>query len=186
MEAEFNKNVFMPNEKAEGEIKIDNSQCKVAVTRVTFAIIQELTQKIGHHHNREQKTIIKETVDGPGAEEGDWKKTLDIELDEIKYEVAEFKKKKGKEKRISDDDKFMMASLQPACHTKKFACEYFLTVTLEYDGCICTGDLPDAKMPMTIVPLVNPKAVKAQPDDDFNPTELGPINVDLLKDSGSD
>ena len=96
LEAEFNKNVFMPNEKAEGEIKIDNSQCKVAVTRVRFSIIQELRQKIGHHHDTETKVIIQESCEGPGPEEGGWKKTLDIELDDIKYEVAEFKKKKGK------------------------------------------------------------------------------------------
>ena len=86
----------MPNEKAEGEIKIDNSQCKVAVTRVRFSIIQELRQKIGHHHDTETKVIIQESCEGPGPEEGGWKKTLDIELDDIKYEVAEFKKKKGK------------------------------------------------------------------------------------------
>ena len=80
----------------------------------------------------------------------------------------------------------MMASLQPACHTKKFQCDYYLHVTLEYDGCICSGDLPDAKMPMTIIPLVNPNAIKAQPGDDFNPTELGNINCDIINDSGSD
>ena len=58
MESEFNKNVFMPNEKAEGDIKIDNSQCKVAVTSVKFAIVQEMRQNIGGHHNFESKTII--------------------------------------------------------------------------------------------------------------------------------
>lgn len=50
----------------------------------------------------------------------------------------------------------MMASLQPACHTKKFSNEYFLSVDVEYEGCICNLDLPDAKLKMSIVPMVNP------------------------------
>lgn len=80
----------------------------------------------------------------------------------------------------------MMASLQPACHTKKFVCEYFLRVILEYEGCICCVDLPDAAMPMTIIPIVNPEAIKPEPKGDFNPTELGPIHVDITHDDGSD
>lgn len=40
IEAEFNKNVFTPHETAEGEIKINNSECKVAVASVTFGILQ--------------------------------------------------------------------------------------------------------------------------------------------------
>lgn len=84
---------------------------------------------------------------------------MEIKLNKIKYEVADFKKKKGKQKKISDADKFMMASLQPACHTPKFSNEYFLTVTLEYDGMICCVDLPDARMPMSIIPMVNPDCI---------------------------
>ncbi len=72
-------------------------------------------------------------------------------------------------KKISDEDKFMMASLQPACHTKKFSCEYYLSVTTEYDGCVCCVDLPDAKMKMTIVPLVNPMCFGFVPGADWNP-----------------
>lgn len=77
----------------------------------------------------------------------------------------------------------MMASLQPACHTKKFSNEYFLTVTLEYDGMICCVDLPDARMPMSIVPLVNPDCIGAVPSaDDFNGTNWGNFHVELSKD----
>ena len=81
---------------------------------------------------------------------------MKLDLSKIKYEVATEKKKKGKTKKISREDAFQMASLQPACHTKKFSNEYYLCVETEYDGCICCVDLPDARMKMTIVPLVNP------------------------------
>ena len=89
-------------------------------------------------------------------------------------------------KKISDEDKFMMASLQPACHTKKFSCEYYLCVTTEYDGCVCCVDLPDAKMKMTIVPLVNPACFGFQPSGDWNPQSLGEFAIDLNHDPDSD
>jgi len=111
---------------------------------------------------------------------------MKLDLSKIKYEVADEKKKKGKMKKISDEDKFMMASLQPACHTKKFSCEYYLCVRTEYDGCICCVDLPDAKMKMTIVPLVNPDCFGFKTPDDWNPTELGEFNIDLAHDPDSD
>ena len=74
-----------------------------------------------------------------------------------------------------------MASLQPACHTKNFSVDYYLRVILEYDGCICCVDLPDSRMKMTIIPLVNPDAMQVEPPSDFNPTELGAVSPDLTE-----
>ena len=157
LKAEFNKNVFTPDETAEGDLKIDNSNCKVAVKEVRFSIEQVVKQRIGHHTHTETRTIIKKDCSGPGPGDGDWKKDMELDLSKIKYEVASEKKKKGKVKKISKEDAFAMASLQPACHTKAFSNEYYLCVTTEYDGCICCVDLPDARMKMTIVPIVNPE-----------------------------
>ena len=65
------------------------------------------------------------------------------------------KKKKGVQKPISKEDAFMMAGVQSACHGKRVKNEYFLCVLVEYDGCVCCVDLPDSRMPMTIIPIVN-------------------------------
>jgi len=111
---------------------------------------------------------------------------MKLELDKIKYEVPSEKKKKGKMKKVSKDDKFAMASLQPACHTKKFSNDYYLSVTTEYDGCVCCVDLPDAVMKMTIVPLVNPELLGLRMPEDFGPTDLGMIEFDLTKADSSD
>ncbi len=78
MTAKFNKNVFTPQEDAEGEIKIDNEHCNIGVSKVKFAITQVVKQKIDGHHNSEHKTIISESCDGPAANEGDWKKELSL------------------------------------------------------------------------------------------------------------
>ena len=83
----------------------------------------------------------------------------------------------------------MMASLQPACHTKKFSNDYVLSVKLSYDGNDCCVNLPDAKMPMTIVPMVNPALLGGTPGvgfHDFRPTELGNFHVDIIDEGSSD
>jgi len=178
--------VFTPQEEAEGEIKIDNSECNIAVSEVSFAIRQVLKQKIDGHHQMEENVILEKTCGGPAAQEGEWKEELKLELDKIKYEVADTKKKKGKVKKISKEDKFAMASLQPACHTPKFSNDYYLTVTIAYDGCVCCVDLPDAKMKMTIVPVVNPECLGLAAPEDFAPTDLGEVVCDLEHTPDSD
>ena len=106
LEAEFSKNVFEPSETATGDLKIDNSNCKVKVKEVKFHIEQVLKQKVGHHTHVETRTIIDKEMDGPDANEGGWKKTMELDLSKIKYEVATEKKKKGKVKKISKEDAF--------------------------------------------------------------------------------
>jgi len=80
----------------------------------------------------------------------------------------------------------MMASLQPACHTKKFSNDYYLTVTTEYDGCVCCVDLPDAKMGMSIMPLVNPETSGFVVPSDWTGSMLGEFHVDPSKETDSD
>ena len=67
LKAEFNKNVFTPREVAEGEININNSACKLAVTDVCFFIEQVITQKIKAHRQEERIIIIKKNIPGPAA-----------------------------------------------------------------------------------------------------------------------
>ena len=97
---------------ATGELKIDNSNCKIAVKKVTFSIMQRVQMRILHHHHTETFTIIKDSCDGAAAGDGHWHKTLGFNLAEIKYEVADMKEgKDGTKKKLSDAEKFMMASL---------------------------------------------------------------------------
>jgi len=111
---------------------------------------------------------------------------MKLKLDKIKYDVPGSKMKKGKMKKISNEDRWSMASLQPACHAKGFSNDYFLTVTTEYDGCVCCIDLPDAKMKVTIVPLVNPACIGLAAPEDFSPEDLGSIDCGLNQCGESD
>ena len=53
--------------------------------------------------------ILEREIDGPAAQAGDWKETIKLELDKIRYEVSDTKKKKGVVKKISIDDRWAMA-----------------------------------------------------------------------------
>ena len=88
---------------------------------------------------------------------------MSLNLANIKYEVVGQRKKKGVMKEVSPEDRFMMAGVQAACHTKKITNEYFLCVLVEYDGCVCCVDLPDSRTPLTIIPLINPECFGFQP-----------------------
>lgn len=109
---------------------------------------------------------------------------MELDLDKIKFEVEKFKKKHGVQKEISPEDAFMLKSIQPACHSKHITNEYFLVIELQYDGCTCGSDLPDARMPFTIVPQVNPDCYGFKAPKNWTPTKLGEfnLNLDVFKD----
>jgi len=179
LKAKFSKNVFTPQETAHGQIELDNSSCQARCMRVTFAILQQFSQKIEHHTYRDTITILDSSSEGPAAGQGDWKQESVLEMSKIKYEVADMKKKKGVQKKVSLEDKFLMASLQPACHAPKFTNEYILKVQTHYEGCICS-DTPHAEIKMTIVPLLDPACFCSSQSHSF--TELAHYSVNPTHD----
>merc|ERR1712232_1139995 len=151
------------------------------VTEVSLFIEQRMT--IWDHHKRHSHTVsnrlVEQKCEGPDAGVGDWKKDMYVRLNDIKYEVQEFRKKKGVEKKISPEDQFMMAGVQPACNSKYIKSEYVLCVECQYEGCVCCVDLPDSRMPLTIVPLVNPACFGFAPPNGWLPYNLGNFQIDL-------
>ncbi len=116
---------------------------------------------------------------GPNFGEGGFQTEMLIDLSAIRYQVDEFKKKKGVQQKISQEDQFMMAGVQPATHSRHITNEYFLKIELEYDGCTCCANLPDTCMPFTIVPIVNPACFGFQPPNGWLPIELGFFKLDF-------
>ena len=136
--------------------------------------------RIGHHSHTYRHRLVNNTVEGPAAGVANWATEMALNLGDIKYEVAGEKKKKGVMKPLSPEDQFMMAGVQAASHGKKITNEYFLCVLVEYDGCVCCVDLPDSRMPMTIIPLVNPACFGFQPPaTGWMPMPLGAFHLEL-------
>lgn len=105
---------------------------------------------------------------------------MQVDLSKIKYEVQDKKKKKGVEKKISPEDQFMMAGVQPAVHAKRITNEYFLCVKVNYDGCTCCADLPDSRSHITIVPIVNPACFGfTAPESGWAPYNIGAFQMQI-------
>ena len=65
----------------------------------------------------------------------------------------------------------MMSQIQPACNSKKVKNKYFLTIRCTYEGCICCADTPMAKIPLVIMPVVNPECYGWQVPEGFEPQQ---------------
>lgn len=178
----FEKNIYTPQETARAMIHVDNSRCQLPVTRCRFFIEQRMTIRgvgpFAHTHSFTNK-LIERDVQGPQALQGGFQTELLMNLNEIRYEAVVNKKKKGVQMTLSPEDLFAMTGLQPACHSRHITNEYFICIELEYDGCTCCSNLPDARTPLTIVPLVNPACFGFQPPNGFIPYELGLFAINL-------
>jgi hypothetical protein len=80
-------------------------------------------------------------------------------------------------KPYSIEDHFMLTQLQAACHSNFVKNEYFIKVNCFYDGCTCCGNTPQARVPVTIVPMVNPACCGFTAPQDFQPQMHPEVNV---------
>ena len=77
-------------------------------------------------------------------------------------------------KPFSNEDRHMIAGIQPASRTKFCDNDYSLTMKTHFDVCCnCCDNLPDSCLPMTIVPLVNPECFGFSPPDGWAPADCG-------------
>lgn len=181
MSSVFEKNIFMPNELVKGFVRVDNSNCTIDCSNVHFAIEQKFKIDAGHHEYHKKKDLEDKNVEGPHAGEGDWQKEMCLDLSKIKYEVQDSvkDKKTGKKKKLSPEDSFQMASIQPACHGKYIKNEYHLVVQCSYDGCTCCSNLPDSDSQITIVPMVNPACFGFTAPGGWMPHQLGGFQCEV-------
>lgn len=73
-----------------------------------------------------------------------------------------------------------MSQLQPACHGKFITNEYFLSVRAGMDGMICCADTPVTKIPLFVVPIVNPNCFGLTAPADFKPQMQAPAKITLI------
>lgn len=159
MWANFEKNIYTPQETARAMINIDNSRCTLNCTQVKFWLEQRLTIRslgFGGHTYTDVVKYAQSSQPGPNFGQGGYQTEMFCNLAGITYVVDEYKKKRGVQVKISPEDAYMLAGIQSACHSRHITNEYFLKIECEYDGCTCCSNVPDASMPMTVVPIVNP------------------------------
>jgi hypothetical protein len=105
----------------------------------------------------------------PARTPGEAQRLLQLDLKTIRYTAPAFTMKKGVQKPLSIEDKYMMENMQPQCHGMYVTNDYFLCVRCEFNGCTCCSQLPVARIPLTVVPIVNPQVWGYQQPQDFSP-----------------
>jgi hypothetical protein len=139
-------------------VVLDNSKCSLNMRNVRLNIEQVLTLHGDGHRYSDTFTLASDTEAGvPARSSEPAQRNFDLDLKTIRYVIPAFRKKKGVEKPLSAEDRFMLENMAPRCHGSKVSNEYFLTVRCAYDGCTCCSALPVAKVPITIVPVINPQ-----------------------------
>lgn len=182
MTTTFGKTVYCPNEVAMAHAKINNSECKLDVKQVAFAVEMHVDISIWADHFRHTYEYAKSSCPGPNAGQADWEQNFGIELHKIKYEAVTQKEKDGAIKTVGPDDQFIMSQMQPAVsHGKFIKNRYFLAVRTDFDGCTCCHETPDGKTPLTIVPMVNPATYGFAPPADYVCVQLGMAQIVLHK-----
>lgn len=82
---------------------------------------------------------------------------IEVDLSQIHNDVPASRKKKGQVKAYSKEDMHMISGIQPASKSKFSSVNYTLETSCGFDTCCnCSENHPNATLPMTIVPLVNP------------------------------
>ena len=72
-----------------------------------------------------------------------------------------------------------MSQMQPACHGKYISNEYFLTVRTDMIGCTCALETPMAKIPLVVVPMVNPSCYGFTAPADYKPQMQNAADITL-------
>jgi hypothetical protein len=157
MKTEFEKNIYSPNEVAKAILHVDNTQSKVDATNVNLSIKQHQTIMINGKQWHNSSVMVGSSKQGPQAGVK-MEIPIEVDLSQIHNDVPATRTKKGKTKAYSKEDMFMLSGIQPASKSKFSSVNYTLETSCGFDTCANCGceNLPDAMLPMTIVPLVNP------------------------------
>lgn len=124
VEVEFAKNVFEPTDVCKATVNVNNSQCNLNINHVRLAIEQELRLTtvpgggfgIGSYSHNE--IFVLQSRDYPGVTARTAEKEprpLEVDLKTIKYVVAATRKKKGVDKPLSVEDRYMLENIAANC-----------------------------------------------------------------------
>lgn len=176
VEVNFEKNVFEPTDVCKAIVNVNNSQCNLNINHVRLAIEQELRLKtsagggFGSHSINETFTLQNSNYPGVAARSADKEpRLLQVDLKTIKYVVAATRKKKGVVKALSVEDRYMLENIAANCKGRLISNQYFLTVRCDFAGCTCCSQTPVCRVPITIVPIINPQVWGYQQPQDFSP-----------------
>ncbi|CDW86234.1 UNKNOWN [Stylonychia lemnae] len=172
IEVQFDKNTFFPYEQVKCKVELNNGKCNIPMTAVRFSVEQELSINC-HNHIFRDLIVIKEKQENgaPARHDKNEERELEVDLSQIKYQVPAHRNKGGKHVQFSLEDAFQMSQAQPDCHGSIIKNDYYLAVRTVFDGCTCCAELPKVRIPLNILPVINPQLANFAPPNDYNPKD---------------
>jgi hypothetical protein len=82
---------------------------------------------------------------------------MSLDLKTVRYTPPQQRKKRNQMIAWSPEDMFMMQNMQAKCSGQHVKNNYYLVVRCGYSGCTCCSHLPMTRIPLTIVPIINPQ-----------------------------
>ena len=134
MVVNLEKNVFYSNEVANAMITVNNSECKLKITEVEFQVTQKV--KIGGKRWDGNFDILEnKDKSGLSAGHAEITKMMQLNLDQIKYDVSKERKKKSglisyKMVARTPEEIFQLSRVPPATHSKHAQIEYELNANV--------------------------------------------------------
>ena len=140
-------------------VRVDNSTCNAAIASINLMLEQDIqinsSQLLGGDRVFNTKaTLVESQEHGLAARDPNvFEKVMSLDLSSIRYVVPKTKKKGGALVPLSPEETYLLSQLQPASHASCVRNEYFLILKIAYEGCTCFADLPEARLPILVVPV---------------------------------
>lgn len=162
----FEKNDYIPGEKAYLITEADNSNCTAQINFIKGEFRQVVRLKAGFYEHTISNNLCE--LKTPGIQPGQQKTGPNA----IRLEVPLVNAHQNHQNKESN-------SVQPTSRGKLISNEYYLVNTLEMDACICCGEHPNCKLQLNIRnPSFTYNAWSSQPSS-WSPQVFDPVNFQV-------
>jgi len=165
----FEKNTYTPDENARILCDVDNSRCKLKVVAINIRLNQKIELRSDTRNIKLfQRIVCSRSYPGVEAHHntGVTPRFLELLLKDLK--PSKIKPRKN-QKAYLEEDMELASQMQPTTKGSKIDCSYFLTIELQYEGCICCSAPPIATLILNIIPQALTSWGQVQAPQDWNP-----------------
>lgn len=165
----FEKNDYIPGEKAYLITEADNTQSTAKINHIKGEFRQVIRLKAGFYEHTLTNNLCE--LKTPGIQPGEQRSGPNA----IRLEVPLV----NANKHLHHHDKNESNAVQPTSKGKLISNEYYLVNTLEMDACICCGEHPNCKLNLNIRnPSFSYAGWSSQPSA-WNPQVFNPVSFQV-------
>ena len=183
MKTYFEKDAYVPGETARVVSEIDNSQCKLKITNINFALNQHITLRAGNHaksFSYNLRNMSLGNVEPGQAFVGADRKEASLQLPpSIEGSARSFKGENTVTNYVVDPTN----GISPSTKGNLVQSNFNLIVSCGMDGCICDA-MPATSIPITIFAIIQRPVPQPIAPAGWNPTQMPAANLSITLNVG--